>query len=172
MNLIPVKGIEILIKAVIELNDPDLKLLIVGNDTGDYAEKLKNFAMNVKCIKFLGKKEDVRPYHKIADVFVIPTLELGEGLPIAPLEAMASGRIVIGSKVSGVKDILDPFPDCVFLPNNVQSLKECLLRIKNMKPEDKKVLEEDMRARVEKTYSIERFIESHTELYKELLLNQ
>jgi glycosyltransferase involved in cell wall biosynthesis len=172
VNLIPVKGIEILIKAVIELNDPDLKLLIVGNDTGDYAEKLKNLAKNVKCIKFLGKKEDVRPYHKIADVFVIPTLELGEGLPVAPIEAMASGRIVIGSKVSGVKDILEPFPDCVFLPNNVQSLIECILRIKNMKPEDKKVLEEDMRARVEKTYSIERFIESHTELYKELLLNQ
>jgi len=171
VNLIPVKGIEILIKAVIELNDPVLKLLIVGNDKGDYAEKLKNLAKNVKCIKFLGKKEDVRPYHKIADVFVIPTLELGEGLPVAPLEAMASGKIVIGSNVSGVKDILDSFPECIFLPNNVQSLKECLMRIKNMNQEDKKQFEEDMRARIETIYSIEGFINSHTELYKELLLN-
>jgi len=169
VNLIPVKGIEVLINAVIELNDPEVKLLIVGNDKGDYSDKLKNLAKNVENIIFLGKKVEVRPYHKIANVFVIPTLELGEGLPVAPLEAMASGKIVIGSNVSGIKDILEPFPNCIFQPNNVESLKECLLKMKNMKYEDHKQLEKEMRSRVENTYSIEGFINSHTELYKEIL---
>ncbi|WP_443632580.1 glycosyltransferase [Candidatus Marifrigoribacter sp. Uisw_064] len=171
VNLIPVKGIEVLINTIKELDNPLVKLLIVGNDKGDYADKLKLLAKGVETIKFIGKKLDVRPYHKLADVFVIPTLELGEGLPLAPLEAMASGKIVIGSNVSGVKDILEPFPACIFEPNNVESLKNCVLDIMNLKEEEHIQLEKEMRARAENTYSIEKFIESHTELYTNMTSN-
>ncbi len=171
VNLIPVKGIEILINAIKEIDIPSIKLLIVGNDKGKYADKLKLLAKDVSTIQFLGKKLDVRPYHKIANVFVIPTLELGEGLPVAPLEAMASGKIVIGSKVSGVKDILAPFPECMFEPNNVESLKACVLDMMNMNKEGHMQLEKKMRERAENTYSIEKFIEAHTELYTNMISN-
>ena len=171
VNLIPVKGIEVLINAIIDLGKPNIKLLIVGNDKGDYANSLKKLTEGISSIQFLGKKADVRPYHAIADVFVIPTLALGEGLPVAPLEAMASGKIVIGSNVSGVKDILKKFPDNLFEPNNVQALKQSILNILNMKKEDHIQLEKDMRSLVESTYSIEKFIESHTELYTNMTSN-
>ncbi|MFH4964309.1 glycosyltransferase family 4 protein [Gaetbulibacter sp. M235] len=166
VNLIPVKGIEVLIKAVVALDKPNIKLLIVGHDKGDYACSLKKMTERISSIQFLGKKADVRPYHAIADVFVIPTLELGEGLPVAPLEAMASGKIVIGSNVSGVKDILNPFQNCLFEPNNVESLKDSILSILNMSTEECIQLGKAMRTRVETNYSIERFIKSHTDLYK------
>ncbi|WP_298236979.1 glycosyltransferase family 4 protein [uncultured Algibacter sp.] len=169
VNLIPVKGIEVLINAVIVLDKPNIKLLIVGSDKGDYANSLKEMTQGLSSIQFLGKKADVRPYHAIADVFVIPTLELGEGLPVAPLEAMASGKIVIGSNVSGVKDILHPFSNCLFEPNNVKSLKDCILNIFDMSTEEYIQLEKEMRTRVETTYSIESFIKSHTNLYKEIV---
>ncbi len=169
VNLIPVKGIEILINAVKELNDPSIKLLIVGNDKGTYAESLKELAADVKAISFLGKKLEIRPFHKLANVFIIPTLDLGEGLPVAPLEAMASGKIVIGSNVSGVKDILEPFPDCIFKPNNVASLKEAILRIKNLSQDERGLKETNMRLRVEEVYSVTSFINSHTTLYKNLV---
>ncbi|WP_298368911.1 glycosyltransferase [uncultured Lutibacter sp.] len=169
VNLIPVKGIEVLINAVIQLDNPAIKLLIVGNDQGDYAHKLKNIAKGISTIQFLGKKADVRPYHAIADVFVIPTLALGEGLPVAPLEAMASGSIVIGSNVSGVKDILKKFPNNLFDPNNVQSLKESILRIMNMKKEDHIQLEKEMRALAVNEYSIDQFINMHSEFYKNII---
>ena len=169
VNLIPVKGIEVLINAVIELDKPNIKLLIVGNDKGDYANSLKKMTEGISTIQFLGKKADVRSYHAIANVFVIPTLALGEGLPVAPLEAMASGKIVIGSNVSGVKDILRKFPDNLFEPNNVQSLKQSILNIMNMKKEDHLQLEKDMRSLAENDYSIEQFIKVHTALYKEMM---
>lgn len=171
VNLIPVKGIEVLINAVIELDKPNIKLLIVGNDKGDYANSLKKMTEGISSIQFLGKKADVRPYHAIADVFVIPTLALGEGLPVAPLEAMASSKIVIGSKVSGVKDVLAPFPKCMFEHNNVESLKACIIDMMTMNEEDHIQLKKDMRARAENTYSIEKFIESHTELYTNIISN-
>ncbi|GAA4267990.1 glycosyltransferase family 4 protein [Hyunsoonleella aestuarii] len=169
VNLIPVKGIEVLIKAIIELNRPNIKLFIVGSEQGDYAKSLKKMAGDFSSIQFLGKKADVRPYHAVAHVFVIPTLELGEGLPLAPLEAMASGKIVIGSNVSGVKDILNPFPHCMFEPNNVESLKDCILNILDMSEEAHVQLSQDMRARVEATYSMENFIQSYTALYKHII---
>jgi len=168
VNLIPVKGIEILIKAIIELDSPKIKLYIVGNDTGDYGKEVKRLAQGNSTIAFLGKKADVRPYHAIADLFVIPTLALGEGLPVAPLEAMASGKIVIGSNVSGVKDILKPFPNCLFEPNNVQALKECILNIIAMKQEERIQLELQMRTEVVNKFSIEEFIKKHTALYMEI----
>ncbi|REE81986.1 glycosyltransferase involved in cell wall biosynthesis [Lutibacter oceani] len=169
VNLIPVKGIEVLINAFIELNNPNIKLYIVGNDQGAYAESLKKMANKTSTIYFLGKKTDVRPYHSIADLFVIPTLALGEGLPVAPLEAMASGKIVIGSNVCGVKDILKPFPKCLFEPNNVDCLKTSISTIMNMNYEERAQLAQEMRIRVENEYSMEQFIKMHTELYKNII---
>ena len=169
VNLIPVKGIEVLINTVINLSKQNIKLLIVGNDKGDYANELKKMTKGNSSIQFLGKKADVRPYHAIADVFVIPTLALGEGLPMAPLEAMASGKIVIGSNVSGVKDILKKFPNNLFEPNNVKSLKESISKIMNMNKEEYIQLEKDMRSLAKNEYSIEQFIKMHSKLYKEMI---
>ncbi|MGB1309267.1 MAG: glycosyltransferase family 4 protein, partial [Oceanihabitans sp.] len=169
VNLIPIKGIEVLIQAVIALNNPNVKLLIVGNDQGDYANKLKKQASGFSTIQFLGKKADVRPYHAIADVFVIPTLKPGEGLPVAPLEAMASGKIVLGSKVSGVKDILKDFPDCLFEPNNVSDLKTTILRIMDLNETAYIQLEKSMHACVTQEYSVKQFIDKHTLLYKNII---
>ena len=168
-NLTPVKGIEVLINTLKEINNPEFKLLIIGNDNSDYAMSLKNMAKNLSSIQFLGKKSDVRPYLSVADVFVIPTLKLGEGLPVAPIEAMASGIIVIGSNVSGVKDVLEPFPKCIFEPNNVESLKKCLLKINNMKTEEYCQLKKDMRSRAERKYALENSVELHVNFYQTML---
>lgn len=172
VNLIPVKGIELLIKAIIKLNTPEIKLLIVGHDTGSYAQSLKQLAKGQETILFLGKKIDVRPYHSVADLFVIPTLERGEGLPVAPLEAMASGKIVIGSNVSGVKDILRAFPENIFNPNDVNDLTKHILKIKNMTQDERKQMELKMRNHIEQKYSLQHFITKHTQLYLNIVKTQ
>lgn len=168
-NLLPIKGIEILIKAINEINNDTVKLIIIGNDVGNYAAMLKKLAKKNSNIYFLGKKLDVRPYHAIADLFVIPTLSLGEGLPMAPLEAMASERIVIGSNVSGVKDVLKAFPNCIFEPNNVESLKDKIIEIQKLTKEEKIQLQKQMRMAVETHFSKETFIASHEKLYIDLV---
>ena len=93
-NLVAVKGIEILLDAVIKLNDQSIKVFIVGDYNNDYGLPLKAEYEKYNNIRFLGKHLDVRPYLAMADLFAIPTKDEGrkEGLPIAPMEAMASGR--------------------------------------------------------------------------------
>src|SRR5690606_38451460 len=114
-------------------------------------------------IYFIGKQLDVRPYLSVADLFVIPTKNEGrkEGLPIAPIEAMASERIVIGSQIPGTKDILKSFPQCLFSSNNDSELANKIKEIMAMSLNERNHLSKSMRAYVESVYSVNMFIEKH-----------
>lgn len=169
-NLVAVKGIEILIQAIKVLNQDRIKLLIVGDYNNTYGNVLK---AEYECdsILFFGKQLDVRPYLAIADVFVIPTKNEGrkEGLPIAPIEAMAQGKIVIGSNISGIKDVLSPFPDQLFEADNVDDLKRKLVRILHLNEGEKSKLGMQMAEHVQNNYNIIQFVEKHEALYKKLI---
>jgi glycosyltransferase involved in cell wall biosynthesis len=166
-NLVPVKGIEILFEAVKKLNDDTIKVFIVGDYNNDYGLPLKERYTDNKNFNFLGKHLDVRPFLALADLFVIPTKDEGrkEGLPVAPMEAMASSRIVVGSNISGVKDVLKAFPQCIFEPSNIDDLAEKINNIKEMSQNDKQELAKAMRTYVENELSVTSFVEKHEELY-------
>lgn len=167
-NLVPIKGIEYLIEAVNTLSSPSIKLLIVGNSKNNYGQELlRKHASN--NILFIDKQLDVRPYHAIADLFVIPTLAPGEGLPVALIEAMAAKRIVIGSRVKGVKEVLNGFQDCLFEAKSSKSIIEKIEMIQNMSTQEKERLAEQMRIHVETTFSLSNCIKNHEKFYLELL---
>lgn len=172
-NLVAVKGIELLLDAVLKLNDKRLKVFIVGDYENDYGLPLKAKYEQDRKIFFMGKHLDVRPYLALADVFVIPTKDEGrrEGLPIAPMEAMASGRIVLGSNITGVREVLKRFPECQFEANSVDGIVEKLTFIKSMSQSDREKLANDMRAYVEAELSIQKFLEEHESLYKSIIKN-
>ena len=169
-NLVAVKGIEFLLEAVKKLNNPQLKVLIVGDDTSDYAKQLK---VNFKHPSFIftGKKQNIKAYLALADLFVIPTKNEGrkEGQPIAPIEAMLSGRIVIGSKVSGITDVLEPFPDCMFAPSSVKNLKFVITNVLKMSFTERQTLANKMQKHASKNYSINKSIAAHEALYLSLI---
>ena len=166
-NLVAVKGIEVLIEAVQQLNDDRIKVLIVGNDTNEYGRHLIKQNKANKNIVFAGKQLEVRPFLELADVFVIPTKNEGrrEGIPNAPLEAMASECVVIGSNVSGVKDILKAFPDCLYEASHVKELAEKIMEVKQMSQNDRSNLASKMRQQVINEFSIEEFLKNHETLY-------
>ena len=171
-NMVAVKGIEILLEAVQQLNDDKIKVLIVGNDKNEYGQNLKKRYSNNTNIVFAGKQLDVKPYLALANLFVIPTKDEGrrEGIPNAPLEAMATECIVLGSNVSGVKDILKEFPDCLFQASNIDELATKILSIKNMSELESSTLAKAMRKQVVKEFSIEEFLKNHEELYLKIFI--
>ena len=135
-NLVPVKGIEILIGAFEELTNfhPDWRLIIVGDDRTEYGMELKKNLNRkrqlVERIKFVGKQKqkNVRKFLDISELYVQPTLDQGrrEGAPIAVLEAMANEKVVIGSNIAGIKDQLTEFPDHLFTAGDITDLKNKL----------------------------------------------
>lgn len=166
-NLVAVKGIEVLINAVNLLNDYNITTLIVGNTDSEYGTILKR-QYNSDKIRFMGGQHDVRPFLNIADIFVIPTLERGEGLPIAPLEAMSSECLVIGSDVPGIRDILSEFQEFLFEPNNAEALayKIDYALTHRFKLES---ISKSMREVAVNTYDIDIFIKALSSVYIEII---
>ena len=132
-NLVPVKGIEILLDAfqLLSRKDSSVSLFIVGDKNSDYGKEMeKKAALNThsRKIHFIGKVQDVIKYYSITDIFVLPTLNEGrrEGSPVSLLEAMSCNLPVIASDISGVNDILEPFSDTYFKAGDISALNKIL----------------------------------------------
>ena len=81
---------------------PDAVLALVGD--GDQLPVLRDRAP--AGVRFAGPVDDVRPWYAAADLVVQPSR--WEGLPLTLLEALASGRPVVGTDVPGLGDALPP----------------------------------------------------------------
>ena len=134
-HLVPVKGIEILINAFELLADkyPNWRLMIIGDDSTQYAAELKKDLLNKPVIMdkviFTGRQNNIREFLDMSEIYVQPTLKEGrmEGAPIAILEAMANEKVIIGSDIPGINDQLAKFPEHLYKPGNITDLKERLV---------------------------------------------
>lgn len=106
-NLAPNKGQQFLLAAFDEAfhKRQDVFLLLVGE--GDEKERLlsQREALASKAqILFLGRRGDVPHILAASDIFVLPTLF--EGMSIAILEAMASGKAIITTNIPENKPLI------------------------------------------------------------------
>ena len=172
-NFVPVKGIEILIDAFerVQKDNANWVLWLVGDDQNEYGqflkEKVKKINLSHKII-FSGKQMDVRSYLNHAEIFVLPTLDKGEGSPVALLEAMANSKVVIGSKVSGIKDQLENYAEHLFTPKNSGELAQKLNYFMNRNKEDLNEIGMQFNKLVQESYTIEVEVKRHEEFYLSL----
>jgi D-inositol-3-phosphate glycosyltransferase len=106
-RLEPLKGVEILIDAIAELEDTTPDLVIVGGDqrASSYMAGLKAQAERAGIgdrVRFVGAvaQESLPAYYSAADVCVVPSYY--ESFGLVALEAMACGTPVIASRVGGL----------------------------------------------------------------------
>ena len=87
---------------------------------------------------FTGKVLNVKEYLNSAEIFVLPTLNKGrkEGSPVALLEAMACGLNVIASKIPGIKDQLENYPDHIFDAGSIDELSKKMITYMSMKTDE------------------------------------
>lgn len=106
-RLSPVKGQEFLIRAMDDaaLKRSNTRCVIVGN--GPDENMLKGLARSLGLddrVYFFRADTDTRKYLTAMDIFVLPSLQ--EGLGMALLEALASGRPCIASRIGGLTDVI------------------------------------------------------------------
>ena len=101
------KGVDILVSAVAQLDHPDVKLLIVGGDerAADLRAELMAQAERegvASRIEFTGAvaHDDLPAYYSAADIVVVPSYYKSFGL--VAIEAMACGTPVVASRVGGL----------------------------------------------------------------------
>ncbi len=106
-RLSPDKRLDLLLEALALLgkSHSDWRCSILG--TGPLEKELREQArllgMN-QSVTFVGHVHDVRPYLRTADLFVLSSEK--EGLPLALLEAMASGVPAVVTDVGGTSEVV------------------------------------------------------------------
>lgn len=126
------KGCTYLIDAMKNIN---AKLVIVGG--GPLKEELMKQAKETGAdIEFVGpkNKKELAPMYASCDIFAIPSVIASDGdkdgLPVALVEAMASGATVVGSNLAGIAEIIkDGENGSLVEPNNVQELTDAINKL-------------------------------------------
>lgn len=108
-RLHPIKGIDVLFKAIAKQKDKgqNLKLRLAGE--GPIRPELEALAKYLgieKEVDFLGALNNVAEWMAVSDALVLPSLD--EGLPTVIIEAYRASLPVIGSKISGMLDVIEP----------------------------------------------------------------
>lgn len=100
------KGIEELLMAITEIHKVNRSVTadIVGWCDENYSERLKE-AETIGAIRFHGKQSDVHTFYKNSHCVVLPSYH--EGMANVMLEASATGRPVITTRVSGCRETFD-----------------------------------------------------------------
>ena len=110
--LIPRKGVHHLLNAFAALDEPGAQLQLVGHaENADYAASLRQQAERLGIgdrVHFHGavSQAELAACFAVARVMVLPSLS--EGLGRVVVEAMLLGTPVIGSRVGGIPDMVEP----------------------------------------------------------------
>ncbi len=110
-RLIPRKGFDTFIRAAAELKKraaPPFEAAVVGD--GQERARLEALAeqLNVQdCVRFVGSVpyEELPKQYAEADIFALTSL--AEGMPLAALEAMATGLPVVSTRAQGMTELIE-----------------------------------------------------------------
>ena len=110
------KGISHFIKAIPQITEKQLHLIIIGD--GPLREELESLTKQLNLqekVIFTGTRKDIPKLLAALDVFVMPSIT--EGLSIAILEAMASYLPVAASRVGGIPEIVQDGVTGILVPS-------------------------------------------------------
>jgi MMP alpha-(1->4)-mannosyltransferase len=110
----PRKGIEHLLKAVVEMNRNDCALVLVGRWDAKYREKLLPLLEQAsEYVVEAGYIPDnqIPELYSSADVLVLPSLLEGFGYPL--VEAMACGTVPVGTDAGSIPELITGFGEVV-----------------------------------------------------------
>ena len=168
-RLFPKNGVEYFVRALpILTRELDVEALIVGD--GPERGRLTALAVELgveERIQFLGARahEEMPDLLRSADLAVIPSLM--EATSIAALEAMSCGLPVAASSVGGLPEIIDDRVGTLFQAGDPDAMARSIVTL--LKRSDLGELGSEARRRVVRSWSLERMVDRHVEIYEELL---
>lgn len=122
------KNIETLVECAQKIEMKNVYFLIVGDGSIEpdlrYRDSLQKMAKKLgvdKQLLFTGwlEKEDLWKIYLASDLFVLPSLS--EGMPNALLEALGLNLACMGSRIPGIKDILQ-YEELMFDPEDEEAI--------------------------------------------------
>ena len=168
-RLVDQKGFDYLLRAIPQVLErfPNTVFLIAGEGTERAKLEALSSELNIeKHVHFLGVRSDMPNVYASFDVFVLPSLN--EGMPIALMEAMATARPVVATRVAAVpKLVIDGQTGLLIEPKNPGALSDAVCRLLE-NPTLCESLSKAAQARIEQEFSSEVMAERYLRLYYEI----
>ena len=165
------KGLEEIIEACRRLKNENLSFQFRCFGAGDLKNQFVAEMTDILGDKFhyggvISGAEKEKELNE-ADIFLLPS-RYGEGLPMAMLEAMAAGCIVVASEMASVGSVVkDGENGFMIEPRNVSQLTN---KLKSLLSGNKnwQTLRENARATIAEKYDLNRYIEKLENIYGEM----
>ena len=130
---------------------PEVNFLLLGNfckSKSGLSPKIIDSWQEENVINYLGETDDVRPFLKKADIFVLPSF-YREGVPRTCMEALATGLPIITTDVPGCREtVIDGLNGFLIKPKSTNDLQNAMMKfinypeiIEDMSAEGRKLVE-------------------------------
>ena len=169
-RLVSTKGIQVLLNAarILRSSNRSFELVVIGD--GPERSALEELARKMQlstCVYFTGRlgPAELEPYFTKANIVVVPSLG-GEVFGLVVAENMARGLPVVASSLGAFTEVLDD-AGLTFLVGDAHDLAHQLARLI-----DDSGLQLNLgvraRRRVAQRYSLNRMIDAHARLYRQI----
>jgi len=170
--LYPLKGPHILLKAIPEVvkEHRDVLFVFVGGGRVEEYRKLAEQLGVIKYVKFTGYVEEKQKplYYKIADIFVLPSIETFENFPLVLLEASASGLPMIVSDLNTFNCIIRNGYNGLFTKRgNEKSLADAIIYLLENETVRKRMSKRSKK--MAKNYTWDKIAEKYERIYENIL---
>jgi glycosyltransferase involved in cell wall biosynthesis len=163
------KGQQHLVRAIPHVlkKIPGVRFFIIGK--GELMSELKALATSLDLnreLVFTGFRQDVGAFYKIADLFVMSSVQ--EGLGTAVLDALALGRPVVAAKAGGIPEIIiDGETGRLVESANPSALAQGIIELLSRTDRAKQMAERGRQV-VQENFSIESMVDKNLAVYRQL----
>ena len=164
------KGQKYLVRAIPHVLEtiPDARFFIVGK--GELMSELKTLAAALdigRALTFTGFRKDVGAFYKVADLFVMSSVQ--EGLGTAMLDALAQGKPVVATNAGGIPEIIkDGETGRLVAAANPQALARGIVNMLTA-GEQARAMARRGQAEVKANFSIAAMVANNLAVYRRLL---
>ena len=130
-NMIPQKGVPVLLEALVLLKRQGVELACQLVGVGPYLDNYRAFVRDnaLDAVAFLGRRDDVHEIVRQAQLTVVPSV-WDEAFGLAAAESMAAGVPVIASNIGALPEIVeDNVTGLLVPPGDAKSLAAALLAL-------------------------------------------
>lgn len=163
-NLYPTKNLPALITAaeqIVKTNSDTIFTIIGEGPEKNYLQDMIKQKKLTNKVFLLGSIQGAKKFISAFNVFVLPSVK--EGLPYTLLEAMAQGLPIVATRVGGIFEMLEFYPQTHYRlvePNDTNALIQAISELINQTPLEQKQLD-----RVRKQIDIANMINKTKEIY-------
>ena len=147
---------------------PEARFFIVGG--GELIDDLKSRAVSLgigEKLVFTGFRRDVGAFYKIADLFVMSSVQ--EGLGTALLDALAMGKPVVAARSGGIPEaVQDGETGLLVAAGDAKALADGIVEMLT-KTGKAKIMAENGVIKVRENFSVDAMVQKNIEVYQRIL---